>query len=269
MQSFTDQVGREVKLSHPPKRIVSLVPSLTSLICDLGLEVQLAGITSFCIHPEHVFKSKVRVGGTKNFKYERISELSPDLIVANKEENPKGPILKLAEKYPVWVSDVHDIDSALDMIQSLGAVLAAKERAHEVVSAIESGMNQLRVLHKGKESLSAIYLIWKDPYMAAGTDTFISSMMGSIGLSNALVSLGEGGLRYPRITLEQLKELNPDIVLLSTEPYPFKEKDAMELQQYLSKQCLLADGEAFSWYGSHTVKSIPYLKELASSLNDV
>ncbi len=117
MPIFTDQTGREVSIPSHPQRIISLVPSQTELLFDLGLEEQVAGITKFCVHPEKWFRSKTRIGGTKNIKSALIHQLQPDLIIANKEENVKEQVEELAAHYPVWVSDIHDLQSALDMIR--------------------------------------------------------------------------------------------------------------------------------------------------------
>jgi len=259
MPVYVDQTGRNTEIVERPSRIVSLVPSQTELICDLGKEDALVGITSFCVHPDHIFRSCERVGGTKNFKTGKIADLKPDLIVANKEENPKGRILELSERFPVWVSDVTDLASAKDMIEKLGIILGTAEKASDWVKQLSADHKKRAALFNNKAKPTALYLIWKDPYMAAGTDTFISEMMAETGLENALQSRGEAGLRYPRITKEEIEALNPDYILLSSEPYPFKQEHADALKDFCRKAALLIDGEAFSWYGSRPVKCGPYL----------
>lgn len=262
MPIYVDQTGRSVEVGQRPSRIVSLVPSQTELICDLGREEALVGITSFCVHPDRVFRSCDRVGGTKNFKTDKIAELNPDLIVANKEENPKAGILELAERFPVWVSDVSDLTTAKEMIEKLGSVLDTEEAATDLLKRLSADHEKRAALRKNKAKPTALYLIWKDPYMAAGTDTFISEMMADTGLENALRSRGEAGLRYPRISKEEIEVLNPDYILLSSEPYPFNQHHADALKAFCRKAAMLVDGEAFSWYGSRPVKCGEYLSSM-------
>lgn len=269
MPVFSDQLGREVHIVDHPQRIVSLVPSITELICDLGCADALVGITKFCVHPDEVFRSRTRVGGTKDFKPEIIDSLSPHLIVANKEENPKIATLKLAEKYPVWISDVSDTASGLDLIRKLGDVMEQKEKAEDLASKTEAGLIRLSGASANANKPTALYLIWKNPYMAAGTDTFISSMLSNLGLQNALEAWAEKGKRYPRMDEAQIGELAPDFIFLSTEPYPFRETDCQNLEFHCKQFCKLVDGEAFSWYGSRVLKSMDYLQNLAHQVHEV
>lgn len=255
MPVFRDQIGRRTEVPDEIRSIVSLVPSQTELICDLGCEEALTGITSFCVHPNHVYRSRRRVGGTKNFDSARIAALRPDLIVCNKEENPKAPTEALAEQWPVWVSDVSDFPSAAEMIEMLGAVLGKQAEASAITEAIAHGRRLRSPFRKKKRKPSVLYMIWKDPYMAAGTDTFISAALEEIGAENVLARRGAGGLRYPRIDEDDLAELNPDFIFLSSEPYPFKEKHAAEFARYCKRGALTVNGEVFSWYGSRIMKS--------------
>lgn len=268
MPAFSDQLSRAVHVVDKPQRIVSLVPSISELICDLGCVDALVGITKFCVHPDEVFRSRVRVGGTKDFKPDIIDGLLPDLIVANKEENPKAATLKLAEKYPVWISDVSDTASSIDLIRKLGTVLGKHEKAKELAGKTEAGLLRLGGVSANANKPSALYLIWKNPYMAAGTDTFISCMLSNLGIRNALEAWAEKGKRYPRIDEDQIHELAPDFIFLSTEPYPFKEKDCITLGSSCGNKVQLVDGEAFSWYGSRVLKSIQYLENLALHVHE-
>lgn len=265
MTTFTDQTGRSVGIPQMPARIVSLVPSITELICDLGLEDRLVGITKFCIHPESAFTSKVRVGGTKNFDPAKISALKPDLILANKEENPKKATLSLAESFPVWVSDVATVADAQDLITQIGTITHTQAKAHQISAAIESGFKALKERNSGSEA-TALYLIWKDPYMAAGTDTFISDVLSHTGFQNVLKQKADQGLRYPRLELADIEALSPDYILLSSEPYPFKEEHIADLMQFAKRKCVLVDGEAFSWYGSRMLNALPYLSRFAEDV---
>jgi ABC-type Fe3+-hydroxamate transport system substrate-binding protein len=256
---FTDQMGREIDLRNEPKRIISVVPSQTELLFDLGLADNVIGVTRFCIHPASAKETKTIVGGTKNLKLDVIEKLEPDLIIANKEENEKSQIEALAEKFPVWISDIHDLDTSLEMIQKVGEITGCAEKALSITNEIEQNFTKLQPL----SSISALYLIWRKPWMSIGSDTFIHHMLTRCGFENVC---GDES-RYPVLSDEDIKRLNPSIVLLSSEPYPFKEKHISEIQMLLpSARIELVDGEMFSWYGSRLLHAPQYLNELLEKL---
>jgi len=265
MQVHKDQAGRSVTLPDIPKRIISLVPSQTELLFDLGLDEEVVGITKFCIHPANWFHTKARVGGTKSLHINIINELEPDLVIANKEENLKEQVEELAVRYPVWISDVHNLESAFDMITKIGSITSRDVQASSIIKKIKDNFSQLS-LPPGK--LLTAYLIWNDPYMTAGSDTFIHSMMEAAGLQNAFADYN----RYPETNIEQLKAKNLDLLLLSSEPFPFKQKHADELRSTVvnaaSKipQIELVDGQMFSWYGSRLQYAPAYFEELLTKL---
>jgi ABC-type Fe3+-hydroxamate transport system substrate-binding protein len=261
MPTFTDQMGFEVQLNERPQRIVSLVPSLTELLADLGLSDQIVGLTHFCVYPKELYKNKERIGGTKKARIEQIKALEPDLIIANKEENEKEQVEALKAFCPVWVSKVYDIPTALTMIKKLSEVVGKPTEGAAMTERIRAGMANL----PQAPNLKTLYMIWRKPYMAAGGDTFIHEMLRQIGLENVLKDVN----RYPEITSHDIKAYNPDLVLLSSEPYPFKEKHMVELQSLLpSAQVKLVDGSLFSWYGSRMEKALPTLGELSQELAD-
>jgi ABC-type Fe3+-hydroxamate transport system substrate-binding protein len=244
-------------LHHIPQRIVSLVPSQTELLFDLGLEEETVGITKFCVHPEEWFRSKTRVGGTKTINIDKITALQPDLIIANKEENVKEQIEALNAIAPVWISDIHNLDGALNMIQTIGKLTDRYEKAEIIAKLIQHRFTNLNL--QGKKRLNTLYLIWRKPWMSIGSDTFIHHIMDRTSLENVCKGLA----RYPELTDEKIVKLNPELVLLSSEPYPFKEKHIDELQQLLpDAKIMLADGEMFSWYGSRLLHAPAYLEEL-------
>ncbi|MBN7813710.1 ABC transporter substrate-binding protein [Algoriphagus sp. H41] len=250
---FTDHLSRKVSIPHPPQRIISLVPSQTELLVDLGLEDRLVGVTKFCVHPTQLRKSKTVVGGTKNYRFELIDELQPDLIIGNKEENEREGIAKLAEKHPVWMSDIVGLEDSLRMISDLGQITATETRAEELARTIRTSFAQA-LPQKGR----AVYLIWDNPKMAAGKKTFIDAMLRFAGFENAI-----DAERYPTVEESDLASLAPEYVLLSSEPFPFSEKHAQELQLLLPKsKILLVDGEMFSWYGSRLLHAMDYFKRL-------
>ncbi|MCE2788175.1 MAG: helical backbone metal receptor [Sphingobacteriales bacterium] len=255
---FTDQMGREVSLQLPIQRIVSLVPSQTELLYDLGQADSIVGQTMFCIHPDWAHESKPRVGGTKKLNLNKIRALKPDLIIGNKEENAKAQIEELMQEFPVWMSDISDLTDALDMMLMIGEFTNSTNSAQKLVSEITQSFNSLPLLQNKKRVL---YLIWRDPWMAAGNHTFIGDMLKRCGWINVAV-----GNRYPEMVAEQIIQANPDKILLSSEPYPFKEKHIEELQQICPKAHIhLVDGELFSWYGSRLLGSADYFKQLLNS----
>jgi ABC-type Fe3+-hydroxamate transport system substrate-binding protein len=243
-------------LPSVPKRIISLVPSQTELLHYLGLEDETVGITKFCIHPKEWYRTKTRIGGTKNINIAAIKKLKPDLIIANKEENVKEQVEELANHFNVLVTDVNNIEEALQMIVSIGRLTGKAMQAEELVEKIK--LEFLNV-YKAEPAINTAYLIWNKPYMAAGGDTFINDILKAAGFKNIFA----GHLRYPSITVDDLVKNNCRLLLLSSEPYPFKQKHINELQQQLpNTKILLADGEMFSWYGSRLLLAPGYLNSL-------
>ena len=253
---FVDQLQRQVIIPSPVQRIISIVPSQTEYLYQLGLEEQVVGITKFCIHPSDWFKNKTKVGGTKKLNLELIESLRPDLIIANKEENSEQDIEWLAKRFPVWISDIANVQEAFHMIDQLGFICNRNEQAKIIKDKIEEARNDLQSL-KSNRKVTVCYLIWKDPYMSIGKDTFIHSMLEEAGFTNVFGNK----TRYPITSLEEIQTLNPDYVFLSSEPYPFK---ASELEVFKPLKAINVDGEAFSWYGSHLIKSFNYLCNLIS-----
>ncbi len=255
-KSSIDQLGRLVEFSFPPQRIISLVPSQTELLFDLGLAGRVVGITKFCVHPREWFQSKTKVGGTKKFQFDVINALQPDLIIGNKEENYEEGITQLAGKYPVWMSDITSWESALQMIKSIGDLIDEKAKADLLVEEINRRIESLKPFLPKR----VLYFIWRDPWMATGKNTFIDTMLSKIGLLNCVDQE-----RYPELSLEDMKRLSPEVVLLSSEPFPFRQKHVEELQLVLpNTKIILVDGEMFSWYGSRLLKAPDYFKLLLS-----
>jgi ABC-type Fe3+-hydroxamate transport system substrate-binding protein len=259
MPVFTDQMQREVELSSTPHRIISLVPSQTELLHDLGLHEQVIGITKFCIHPEEWFQIKTRVGGTKKLDIELIKSLNPDLIIGNKEENEHSQIDELAKHFPVWMSDVKSLDDAFEMISEIGRMTKKETKALLVSDGIQRAFSSFKIRIPEVKLGSVAYFIWKEPMMVAGGDTFISDMLAKCMLENVFQHLD----RYPEIKPSELAAANPDYIFLASEPYPFKEKHIAGFQSICPEtKIVLADGEMFSWYGSRLLKAPGYFKQL-------
>ena len=255
----TDQMGRTVQVPDHPQRIISLVPSQTELLYDLGLGDRVVGITKFCVHPETWFKTKHRVGGTKKVDMDKVRALKPDLIIGNKEENSQGDIEALEREFPVWMSDVRDLDGALDMIRRVGELTGTASKAGSLVTGIGQAFATLQPLNP---PLSAAYLIWHEPMMVAGADTFVNAMLRCCGLTNAFAHRTE---RYPEVSPAQLAAADPDVILLSSEPFPFAEKHIPHYTMLCPGTPVhLVDGELFSWYGSRLLKAPAYFSGLLS-----
>lgn len=255
MSTFVDQMGRQIQLAHHPTRIVSLVPSQTELLYSLGLRNEVVGITKFCVHPEEWFRSKTRIGGTKNVDMSRIAALQPDLIIANKEENEKSQVDALAQDFPVWVSNINTLTDALDMIRKIGLLVNRVNEATGIAAQIDTDFQSLHP----QESLRVAYIIWKDPIMTVGHDTFIHHMLDRGGFANVF----EQRDRYPSISEAELKAASPDFIFLSSEPYPFRKKHLDMFSDICPNATVrLVDGELFSWYGSRLLKTADYLQTL-------
>ncbi|MBO3272502.1 helical backbone metal receptor [Hymenobacter defluvii] len=257
--TVTDQLGRRVVVPFPPQRIVSLVPSQTELLFDLGLSERVVGVTKFCIHPADARQSAVVIGGTKNFDFEKIATLQPDLILGNKEENYQEGIEQLAASYPVWISDIATLPDALVMIRQVGLLTGTAVRANVLAIEIE---NSFATLSAAQPPLPTAYFIWRKPYMVAAADTFINDMLHRAGFENVFADQQ----RYPEITPAQLAAAQPQQILLSSEPYPFQEKHLKEFRELCPTATVrLVDGELFSWYGSRLRHSAAYFRQLAAS----
>ncbi|KYH08194.1 MULTISPECIES: helical backbone metal receptor [Chryseobacterium] len=242
-------------------KIVSLVPSITEALFDLGLtENEVVGRTKFCIHPQDKIKNVPIIGGTKNINIEKIKALQPDLILANKEENVKDQVEALMDDHKVMVTNIDTIEDNYYLLKNLGKLFGKEDRAQLFNLKIYDVLNQAQL----ESPVKAAYLIWKNPYMTIGSDTFIHRILSEIGFENIF----KDKTRYPQITTEDLVEA--DVIMLSSEPFPFKEKHIEELQVfYPDKKIMIVDGEAFSWYGTHIAKCENYFKELLTEIHSM
>jgi ABC-type Fe3+-hydroxamate transport system substrate-binding protein len=260
MQTYTDQLGNSIHLKQRPKRIISLVPSQSEFLWQIGAEPELVGITKFCIHPEKMFGSVQKVGGTKKLSLEKIRQLNPDLIIGNKEENDRSQIEMLQKEFPVWMSDICTFENAFKMMEDLGVILERESEARSMVTSIKESLSRIKNIFS-KQTVA--YFIWNEPYMFAAKDTFIDHVLNHIGLENALSHLK----RYPQLSSEGLQGLEPDYCFLSSEPFPFKEEHVKKLQEKLPEAKIrIVDGEVFSWYGSRMLHLKKYIEELHTGI---
>jgi len=254
---IVDQLNRVLSFNANPRRIISLVPSQTELLVDLGLEKNIIGVTKFCEHPKGIRKKITVVGGTKKIHLKKVEALRPDIIICNKEENTKEIVDQLSSVAPVWISDIYTLDDALEMIVLLGELFDVSEKAVAIVSQISLRKKDFEVFIKTKPTFKVAYLIWKNPYMIAGNKTFINNLLLLNKFKNTTV---HSTSRYPEVSLEELS--NADKILLSSEPFPFKEKHIQELRKTTGKEVILVNGEFFSWYGSRLIDAFSYFKTL-------
>jgi ABC-type Fe3+-hydroxamate transport system substrate-binding protein len=261
MVVYIDQMNNSIRLEKAPGRIVTLVPSQTQLLHSLGLQKEVIGITKFCIHPNDWYVSKARIGGTKTIDIEKVRSLQPDLILGNKEENSKEDIEALRNIAPVWMSDVSDLGDAIDMIRSVGELTGKKNESVRLIEDIEGAFKELSqfVAHYSNDLKSVLYLIWHKPNLAAGKNTFIDDMISQCGWTNIIDEK-----RYP----EASEIVTPEIVFLSSEPFPFKIKHVEMFEKiYPDAKIVLVDGEQFSWYGSKLKEAPYYFMDLIKELS--
>ena len=261
---FKDQMNRVFELTKTPKRIISLVPSQTELLVDLGLEEFIVGVTKFCIHPSSLRKTKSIVGGTKNINIDKIKALKPDIILCNKEENTKE-IVEICEQIaPTHVSDIFTLDDSKELIIQYGEILSCKTAAENIIEKLDNEFVKFQQFIKNTEEKKVAYFIWRDPWMVAGKNTFINHLLEL----NSFKNIYSNKERYPEINLENISNNDAlDFILLSSEPYPFKEKHISEISTYYkNSKTILVDGEMFSWYGSRLLKAFDYFIKLHDSI---
>lgn len=263
MPQYTDMTGRTVLIPDQPQRIISLCPSQTATLAELGIGNRLAGITKFCVHPEEVWKNTPRVGGTKKINFDKIREIQPDLIICEKEENTAAMVAELEKEYPVFVTDVTDIESSLEMCSWLGRLIQAEDAATALNRRIQASLNAVNPL-QGRE---VAYFIWKEPFMVAGRNTFIQSVLETCGLNNVFTALPG---RYPEVSVSWIQSAAPEFIFLSSEPYPFTEQHFQLFQEILpAAKIMVVDGEYFSWYGAHMQHAADYLNPLLSKMREM
>jgi len=261
---FKDQLGDTIELSQPPQRIISLVPSQTELLIYLGLKDRIVGITKFCVHPKELRAQKTVVGGTKQVNLEKIKALTPDLIIANKEENTQQMVENLKTICPVWVSDVNTLEDNYSLINQLGDLCDVKKKATLLISLTREKQQLFVERIKEVPLASVVYLIWNQPIMGAGSPSFIDALLQLNKFDNLLSSAAS---RYPEV--ESLALEKAQHILLSSEPFPFTEKHKQSFGIESNATLSLVDGEYFSWYGSRLLKAFDYFVKLQRNLGRI
>ncbi len=264
MPELTDVTGARVRLDRPPARLVSLVPSTTETVYALGGQKMLVGLTRFCVHPRAARSEKTVIGGTKSPRIERIRSLRPDLVLANKEENREEDVRALREFTSVYVACPKDVETAVGDIERLGILLGRGDRGRELAREAHERLTTLRTATRERDRFRYLYLIWRNPYMAAGPDTLIDALLREAGGDNAVSSAAD---RYPELSQSGIAGAEVNVILLSSEPYPFRAEHAEVLRKKLGEDqrdsVLLVDGELLSWHGSRLLEGIPYAGQIA------
>lgn len=268
MPILKDQIGNTFEFTESPKRIISLVPSQTELLHDLGLEERIVGITKFCVHPYHLKSTKKIVGGTKKVHVEKIRLLQPDIIIANKEENTLEIVEELRKICPVWVTNIITIEDVFQMITDFGRLFNCRTESQKWNDKIQFALKDFKDFVKDQPTQKVAYFIWKNPHMVAGSDNFINEMLKLNNFVNIYDNPEKFPGRYPEIIIQKMKiQGDPEIVFLSSEPYPFKEEDAFEIGRFTHHaKTVFVDGEMFSWYGSRLAKAFDYFKKIHQRL---
>jgi ABC-type Fe3+-hydroxamate transport system substrate-binding protein len=263
-----DDEGTTHHLVQEPRRIVSLVPSLTESVVILGGADRLVGVTEWCVHPENVVKSIPKVRGTKNPYIAKILELKPDLVLANREENRERHVVELRRHVPVFVTYPRSVFDALKTVKDLGTLLGARERADEITETCDTLIDGVH--QTADPYFHTACLIWRDPWMAVGPDTYVHDLLGHFGFVNVY---REDDGRYPETSLEELADRGPEIVLLPNEPYEFGENHRDEVHAAVwgkapGCRAVLLDGSYLTWWGTRTLGAVRYLSDLRAQLTD-
>ncbi|MDA8595056.1 helical backbone metal receptor [Flavobacteriaceae bacterium] len=253
-----------IDIHKRPKRIVSLVPSITELLVDLNLEDELLGITKFCTYPRHLKKTKTIVGGTKEVHIDKIKTLQPDLIICNKEENTKEIVMEAEKIAPVFVCDLKEVDENPSLFLSIGKLTHRNFEARNLVDKFNFARDQFEQFIKTEPERSVAYFIWAKPWMVAGSQTYINSVLKLNHFKNVYANLE----RYPVVEIKKFRmQGDADYVLFPDEPFPFKDEHAFELGRFTHHaKTVFIDGSYFSWYGSRSIKAFKYFKEVIKSL---
>jgi ABC-type Fe3+-hydroxamate transport system substrate-binding protein len=265
---LVDASGVVLTLTRPPRRLVSLVPSLTEALCRLGLADALVGVTVYCREPADVLRTKTRVGGEKDPNLAAIRALAPDLVLANVEENIRGHVDALrAEGIPVWVTYPRTVTDGIAMIRDLGRVTATEPRADALAAELESLYRLVEQRRAGAAPARVFYAIWRGPYMTIGPDTYIHDVLRVCGATNVF---GDRPERYPTVTLDEVAARAPDVIVLPDEPFRFRRAHVADFAPYRDVPAVrdgrihLVDGKPFAWHGPRIADALRDLPGLFS-----
>jgi ABC-type Fe3+-hydroxamate transport system substrate-binding protein len=270
--ALTDASGVALALAAPPRRIVSLVPSLTETLCALGLAEALVGVTAYCVAPRDVVRAKRRVGGEKDPDLATIRALQPDLVVANIEENLREHVEALrAWDIPVWVTYPRTVAEGLAMIRDLGEVTGTGERARAILADLEPLYARVRTASARRRPVPVFYAIWRQPWMTIGRDTYIHDLLAVCGAHNVFA---DAPARYPVVTLDEVAARRPEVIVLPDEPFRFRRVHLDDFAPYAdvpavrARRVHLVDGKPFSWHGPRVGEALCTLPALFGAADD-
>ena len=256
----TDAVGTLHDRYPEGARIVSLVPSITELLCDLGLTDCLVGRTGFCIHPRTVTRSIPKVGGTKDVKLDAVRALAPTHLIVNIDENRRETVEALAQCVPnIVVTHPSSPEDNLQLYRLLGGIFGCDEATDRLCDQLSRTLQEARTAAIAHRPESVLYVIWRDPWMTVSRNTYIAAMLAVVGWEAIGVEAPE---RYPVFDWDEIRAKQPARVFLSSEPYSFRERHLDEVRQYVNCPVSLIDGEMVSWYGSRAIAGLTYLAGL-------
>ena len=265
MTGLVDASGVALELATPPRRIVSLIPSTTELLCALGLADALVGVTVYCVEPRDVVRDKTRVGGEKDPDLRVIAALTPDLVVANIEENRAEDVAALrAAGLPVWVTYPRTVAEGLAMIRELGELTGTAERARALLATLQPLYERVRADAAARNPVSVFYPIWRRPWMTIGADTYVHDLLATCGGVNVF---GDQ-MRYPTVTLDEVAARAPAVILLPDEPFRFRRAHVADFEAYASvpavrdRRIHLVDGKRFSWHGPRLAEALQTVPDL-------
>ena len=266
---LVDAAGKRHGVAAANARIVCLVPSITELLFDLGLHSNIVGRTGFCIHPKDLVRKVSKVGGTKTIDAARIKRLRPTHLIVNIDENPRGLVEEIAKFVPhVVVTHPRAPRDNLDLYRLLGGIFSHEEQAEALCRRFEHAYDEVATIGASWPRQKVLYLIWKAPWMTVSSDTYISRMLATVGWDTLAPN---SNARYPTVDLTPAFLAQVDFVLLSSEPYSFRERHCVEILDSLPERSrtrvALIDGAMTSWYGSRAIPGLTYLREFRQSLN--
>ena len=260
LHPLRDALGTE-HLPYPDQpRIVSLVPSLTELICDLGLTANLVGRTGFCVHPRAALRTVAKVGGTKDVKLARVSELSPTHLIADIDENTREQVTAIMEFVPhVVVVNPRRLDDNLALYRLLGGIFARHAFAAKLIESFQHARKNLAAVSESLPRENVIYPIWRDPWMTVSRDTYIADMLAAAGWDTLPVNPAS---RFPIFDWSSKEIASAQRILLPSEPFVFTDQHVSEIRRLSTAPVTRIDGEMISWYGSRAVLAMSYLSDL-------
>ena len=264
--TIIDALGRPFAVGRPPERIVSLVPSLSEALFAFGLGERIAGVTRFCVEPREGVAGKAKVGGTKTLDVAAVESLRPDLIIASAEENRAEDVRRLIDGgWPVFVTLPTTVAGAIDLLGQIAALTDSTEAARPIIREAEDALAAARAANAGREPLRVFCPIWRNPYMTIGPDTYMHDVIAVCGGRNVFEGRQE---RYPRVELAEMAALDPEVILLPSEPYRFRERHRADFEAFPQVAAvrrgnvLLVDGRMLSWYGPRIGRSLRELSAL-------